>query len=132
LGNLKRKLEEIDRERAAFNIEQSELEEAVNTIRCSLTKLMEDIISIQQDMTQMSTNLCVEIAKLKNLLLNMSANKQGRKQMKHKDTEATSIYSADQGWEQVMEGYAEIAHNMETSWDSMCESVRAKNKTSHA
>jgi hypothetical protein len=32
LGNLKRKMEEIDREREAFKIEQSKLEEEVNTV----------------------------------------------------------------------------------------------------
>jgi chromosome segregation ATPase len=77
LSNLKRKMEEIDRERAAFKIEQSKLEEEVSTVTCSLTKLMEDILGIHHDMTQMSTSLRSKIAKIKNLLLNMSAKKEG-------------------------------------------------------
>jgi hypothetical protein len=31
-----------------------------------------------------------------------------------------------------MEGYDEIAHNIEKIWDSMCELKREKDKTSHA
>jgi hypothetical protein len=34
LSNLKRKMEEINRERAAFKIEQSKLEEEVSTVTC--------------------------------------------------------------------------------------------------
>jgi hypothetical protein len=35
--------------------------------------------------------------------------------------------------EQAMDGYAEIAHNMETAWDiMMCESGCEKEKNSHA
>jgi hypothetical protein len=92
-------MEEMDREWAAFKIYQSKLEEEVSTVTISLTKLTEDI---------------------------MSANKRGRKQRKHKDTEATSASSADQGGGTLMEGYDKIAHDMETSWDSMFESEREK------
>jgi predicted nucleic acid-binding Zn-ribbon protein len=79
LSNLKRKMEEIDRDRAAFKIEQSKLEEEVSTVTCSLTKLTEDILGTHRDITQMSTSLRSEIAEIKNLILNMSANKRGRK-----------------------------------------------------
>jgi hypothetical protein len=48
-------------------------------------------------MTQMSTSLPSEIAEIKKLLLNMSANKRGRKQRSHKDTEVASTSSAEQG-----------------------------------
>jgi hypothetical protein len=48
-------------------------------------------------MTQMSTSFCSEIAEIKNLLLDISANKRGRKQWKHKDTEVASTSSAGQG-----------------------------------
>jgi hypothetical protein len=102
-------MEKSDSKRVALNIEQSKLEEEVRTVTCSLTKLMEDILGIRRDMTQMSTNLHVEIEELKNLLLNMSSNKRGHTKRKHKDTKATSTSCADQGGEQAMEGYDEIA-----------------------
>jgi hypothetical protein len=70
-------MEEIDRERAAFKIEQSKLEEEASTVACSLTKLMEDILGIRQDTMQMSTSLRSEMAEIKNLILNMSTNKRG-------------------------------------------------------
>jgi hypothetical protein len=82
LSNLERKMEEIDRERVAFKIEQSKLEEEVSTVTCSLTKLTEDILGIRREMTHMSTSLRSEIAEIKNLILNMSANKRGQKQQK--------------------------------------------------
>jgi hypothetical protein len=71
-------MEEIDREREAFKIEQSRLEEEISTVTCPLKNLTEDIIGICRDMTQMSTSLRSEIAEIKNLILNMSANKIGR------------------------------------------------------
>jgi hypothetical protein len=74
----------------------------------------------------------VELAELKNLLMNMSGNKRGHTQMRNKDSEAASSSSGDQGGEQAMDFYYEIAHEMETAWDSMCESERGKDKTSHA
>jgi hypothetical protein len=77
LSNLKRKMEEIYRERAAFKIDQSKLEEEVSTVACSPTKLTEDILGIRRDMTKISTSLLSEIAEIKNLILNMSANKRG-------------------------------------------------------
>jgi hypothetical protein len=65
-------------------------------------------------MTQIRTNIRVEIAELKNLLLNMSAYKRGCKQRKHKDTESASTISGEQGGEQAMEVYDEISSVMET------------------
>jgi chromosome segregation ATPase len=122
LSNLKRKMEEIDHEQAAFKIEQSKLEEEVSTVTCSLTKLTEDILGILSDMTKMSTSLRSEIAEIKNLILNISANKRGRKQQKNKDSELASTSSAEQGRERPMEAYDELVQNVETYWNSMCES----------
>jgi molecular chaperone GrpE (heat shock protein) len=119
-------MEEIDRERTAFKIEQLKLEEEEITVTCSLKNMMEDIVEIRRDMTQMSASLRSEIAEIKNLLLNMSAKKRGRKQRKHKDTEVASTSSVEKGEEKPMEVYDEIAHDMETSWGSMCESGREK------
>jgi hypothetical protein len=79
---------------------------------CSLTKLTEETIGIQRDMTQMSTTLGSEIAEIKKLILNMSANKRGRKQKIHKGSEVASTSSVEQGGEKCMEVYAEIAHDM--------------------
>jgi hypothetical protein len=56
---------------------------------------------MQQDMTKMSTSLRSEMAEIKNLILNMSANKRGRKQRKHKDSEVASTSSAEQGGENL-------------------------------
>jgi uncharacterized membrane-anchored protein YhcB (DUF1043 family) len=117
--NLKRKMEEIDRERAAFKIEQSKLEGKVSTVTCSLTKLMEDILGIRCNMMQMSTSLRSEISEIKNLILNMSAKKKVRKQRKHKDSEVASTSSSEHGGEKMMEVYDELAHDMETSWNSL-------------
>jgi hypothetical protein len=121
LSNVKRKMEEIDRERAAFKIEQSKHEEEVSTVTCSLTKLTEDILG-RRNMTQMSTSLRYEISEIRNQILNMSANNRGQKQRKNKDSEVASTSSAEQGGERPMEVYDELAHNMETSWISMCKS----------
>jgi molecular chaperone GrpE (heat shock protein) len=73
-------------------------------------------------MTQMSTSLRYEISEIKNLILNMSANKRDRKKRKNKDSEVASTSSSEQGGERPMEVYDELAHNMETSWNSTCES----------
>jgi hypothetical protein len=70
-------------------------------------------------MMQMSTSLLSEMAEIKNIILNMSANKRGRKQRKRKDSEVASTSSAEQGGETSMEVYDEISHDMETSWNSM-------------
>jgi hypothetical protein len=119
-------MEEIDRERAAFKILESKLEEEVSTVTCSLTKLTEDILGIRCDMTQMSTSLRSEMAEIKNLILNMSASKSGRKQRKLKDAEVASTSSSGQGGEKSMEVYDEIAHNIVTSWNRMCGSENDK------
>jgi hypothetical protein len=91
-------------------------------VTCSLTKLTEDILGIHRDMTQMSASLRSEMAKIKNLILNMSAYKIGRKKRKHKDADVASTSSAEHGGEKPMELYDALAHDMETSWNSMCES----------
>jgi hypothetical protein len=78
-------MEDIDRERAAFKIEPSKLEEEISTMTFSLTNITAEILGIRRDMTQMSTSHRSEIAEIKNLILNMSANKRGRQQRKHKD-----------------------------------------------
>jgi hypothetical protein len=72
---------------------------------------MEDILRIQRDMTQRSTNLRVELAELKSLLLNTTCNKRGRKLRRNTDNEeASSSSSGDQGGEQAMEVFNEIHH----------------------
>jgi hypothetical protein len=52
----------------------------------------------------------------------MSANKRGLKQRKQKDSEVESTSLAEQGGENYMEVCDEIAHDMEMSWNSVCES----------
>jgi hypothetical protein len=52
----------------------------------------------------------------------MSANRRGRKQRKHKDAEVASTSSTEERGAKYVEVYDEFAHNMEMSWNSMCES----------
>jgi hypothetical protein len=126
-------MEEKYHEHVAFKIEQSKLDEEVSRVNCSLTKMTEDILRIRWDMLQLSTNLWVELAELKSLLLDMTDNKRCHKQRRNKDTDvASSSLSGDHGGEQATEVFNESAHEMETPWDSMCESEREKEKTSHA
>jgi hypothetical protein len=66
-------------------------------------------------MTQMSTSLRSEISEIKKMILDMSSNKRGRKQWKHKDSEIASTSSAEHGGETLMEVYDELEHDMETS-----------------
>jgi hypothetical protein len=82
LSNLKRKMAAIDLKREAFKVDQANLKEEVSTMISSLEKMTDDIIAVQQDMTNMSERFCSDITDLKQLILNMSANKRGRKQSK--------------------------------------------------
>jgi hypothetical protein len=86
LSNLKRKMAAIDLERAAFKVDQASLKEEVSTMTSSLEKMADDNIEVRQDMTNCVTNTSArfrsDIADLKQLILNMSANKRGRKQSK--------------------------------------------------
>jgi hypothetical protein len=92
-------------------------------VTCSLTKLTQDILGIRRDMTQSSTSIRSEMAEIKNLMLNMYANKVGLKQLKNKDSEVASTSSAEQGGEKYIELYDKIAQDMETSWNSMEQHV---------
>jgi hypothetical protein len=112
-SNLKRKMEEINRERTALKREQLKLKERISTVTCSMTKLREDILGIRRGMKQMSTSLRSEIAEFKNLILNMSANKKGRSKKKQKKLEVASTFSVEQGREKYMEVYDEIVHDRE-------------------
>jgi hypothetical protein len=85
LGNLKRKMAAIDLEREAFKVDQSSLKEGVGMMTRSLKKVADDIIAVRQDMTNMSARFRPDVADLKQLILNMSANKRGRrKQPNHR------------------------------------------------
>jgi hypothetical protein len=58
-------MEEIYREREDFRIEQSNIEEEVSTVTFSLKKLMEHILGIRRDMTQMITSIHSEMTEIK-------------------------------------------------------------------
>jgi hypothetical protein len=75
---LKRKKAEIDLEREAFKVDQASLKEEVSMRTSSLEKMADDIIAVQQDMTNMSAIFFSDMAYLKQLILNISANKRGR------------------------------------------------------
>jgi hypothetical protein len=120
LSNLKRKMAAIDLEREAFKVDQVSLKEEVITITSSLENMADDIILVRQDMTNMSARFCSDIADLKKLILNMSANKRGRKQSKA--SAGSSSSSAEKRVDKSMDTYEDMAHDMATSWTKMCES----------
>jgi hypothetical protein len=82
LSNLKRKMATIDLLQEAFKVDQASLNEEVSTMTSSLEKMADDIIAVRQDMTNVSARFRSDIADLKQLILNMSANKRGHKQSK--------------------------------------------------
>jgi hypothetical protein len=86
----------------------------------SLEKMADDIIAVRQDMTNMSARFCSNIADLKQLILNMSANKRGRKQSKA--SEGSSSSSAEKRVDKSIDTYEDTAHDMAMSWTNMCES----------
>jgi LPS O-antigen subunit length determinant protein (WzzB/FepE family) len=71
-------------------------------------------------MTNMSARFRSDKEDLQKLILNMSANKRGRKQSKSSAGSSTS--SAEKRADKSMETYEDIAHDMATSWTNMCES----------
>jgi LPS O-antigen subunit length determinant protein (WzzB/FepE family) len=79
-----------------------------------------DIIAVQQYMTNMSVRFRSDISDLKQLILNMSANKRGRK--KSNTSAGSSSSSAEKRADKSMDTYEDIAHDMTTSWTNMCES----------
>jgi LPS O-antigen subunit length determinant protein (WzzB/FepE family) len=77
-------------------------------------------LAVRQDMTNMSARFRSDIADLKQIILNISANKRGRKQSKSSAGYPSS--SAEKRAEKSMETYEDIAHDMATSSTNMCES----------
>jgi hypothetical protein len=86
----------------------------------SLEKIDDNIIAVRQDMSNMSARFHPDIADLKHLIINVSANKRGRKQSKSSKGSSTS--SAEKRADKYMETYDDIAHDMSTSLTNMCES----------
>jgi LPS O-antigen subunit length determinant protein (WzzB/FepE family) len=86
----------------------------------SLENMAHDIIAVRQDMTNMSARFRSDIADLKQLVLNMSANKRGRKQSKA--TAGSSSSSLEKRADKSMDTYEDTAHDMATSWTNMCKS----------
>jgi hypothetical protein len=93
LSNLKRKMAAIDLEREAFKFDQASIKEEVSTMTSSLEKMADDIIAVRQDMTNTSARFRSDVADLKQLILTMSANKRGRKQIKA--TAGSSLSSSE-------------------------------------
>jgi uncharacterized membrane-anchored protein YhcB (DUF1043 family) len=120
LSNLKIKMDEIDLEREAFKVDQASLKEEVSTMASSLENMADDIIAVRQDMTHMSARFCSDIEDLKQLILNMSANKRSHKQSK--SSVGSSSSSAEKIVDKSIETYEDTAHDMATSWTNMCES----------
>jgi hypothetical protein len=120
LSNLKRKMAAIDLEREAFKVYQASIKEEVSTMTSSLEKMAEDIIAVRQDMTNMSARFRSDIEDLNQLILNMSANKRGRKQSKA--SAGSSSSSAEKRVDKSIDTYEDIIHDMATSWANMCES----------
>jgi hypothetical protein len=110
----------IDIEQEALKVYQASLKEEVSMMTSSLEKTAHDILAVQQDMTNMSARFCSDISDLKQLIINMFANKRGRKQSKSSAGSLTS--SAEKRVDKSMETYEDIAHDRATSWTNMCES----------
>jgi uncharacterized phage infection (PIP) family protein YhgE len=72
----------IDLKREAFKVDQASLKEEVSTMTSSLEKMAVNITAVQQYMTNVNAIFRSDIADLKQLILNISANKSGRKQSK--------------------------------------------------
>jgi fructoselysine-6-P-deglycase FrlB-like protein len=72
----------IDLEREAFKVYQASLKEEVSTMTNSLKNMADNIIAVRQDMTNMSARFRSDLEDLKQLILNMYANKRGHKQSK--------------------------------------------------
>jgi LPS O-antigen subunit length determinant protein (WzzB/FepE family) len=86
----------------------------------SLENMANDIIAVRQEMTNMSARFRSDIADLKQLILNVYANKKGHKQIKSLAGSSTS--SAEKRADKSMYTYEDIAHDMATSWTNKCES----------
>jgi hypothetical protein len=85
-----------------------------------LEKMADNIIAVRQYMTNMSARFLSDVVYLKQLILNMSANKRVRKQSK--SSAGSSSSSAEKRVDKSMDTYEDIAHDMATSWTNMCES----------
>jgi hypothetical protein len=120
LSNLKMKMAAIDLKSEAFKVDQASLKEEVSTMTRSLENMVYDIIAFRQDMTNISARFCSAIADLKQLIINMYANKRVRKQ--RKPLEGSSTSSVEKRAEKSMETYEDIAHGMASSWTNMFES----------
>jgi LPS O-antigen subunit length determinant protein (WzzB/FepE family) len=110
----------IDLEQEAFKVDQASLKEEFSTMTSSLENMAHDIIAVRQDMTNMSARFRSDIADLKQLILNMSANKRGCKQSKA--SAVSLLSSAEKRADKSMDTYEDVAHDMATSWTNMCES----------
>jgi hypothetical protein len=75
LALLKRKMEEIDLELKKFQTEQLKLSETVDTMLISLTRLSEEMITMNKDMTQLSTTFREELSDFKRILLAQNGTK---------------------------------------------------------
>jgi peptidoglycan hydrolase CwlO-like protein len=126
---LKSKIAAIGLEREAFKVDQARLKEEVSTMTRSLKKMAEDIKAVRQDMTNMSARFRSDIADLKQLILNMSANKRERKHSKSSEGSSTSL--AEKRAKKSMETYDDIAHDMATSWTNMCKSEGEGDTSDH-
>jgi hypothetical protein len=120
LSNLKSKMAATDLKREALKVDQAILKEEVSTMTTSLENMADEIIAVRQDMTNMSARFFSDIADLKQIILNMSANKRGRKQSK--SSAGSSTFLAKKRADKSMETYEDIAHDMATSWTNMCKS----------
>jgi LPS O-antigen subunit length determinant protein (WzzB/FepE family) len=102
----------IDLEQEAFKVDQPSLKEEVSMMTSSLEKMADVIIAVRQDMTKMSARFRSNIADLKQLILNISANKRDHKQSKA--SAGSSSSSAEKIVDKSMDTYEDIVHDMAT------------------
>jgi hypothetical protein len=103
----------IDLKWETFKVDQASLKEELSTMTSSLENMSDGIISVRQDMTNMSARFGSDVADLKQLILNMSANKRGRKQIKA--TAGSSSPLSEKRADESMDTYEDIAHDIAKS-----------------
>jgi chromosome segregation ATPase len=127
LSKLKRKLAEIDKERELYKIEETKKEDEISTVTNSLSKLGDQMIEMQQDMTALSGSLRTELAEMKQIILGMISKKtpspRWKTHWRAKESEAVLSSSNDEN----MEAASTSPPGHDPRWDSMCESGSEQN-----
>jgi hypothetical protein len=123
-------LAEIDKERELYKIEQTKMENEINTVTDSLSKLWNQMIQMRQDMTAFSGNIRAKLAEIKNIPLGMKNNETASPRRKTqrgtKESEAASSSSSSNDEKNATTAGASPPE-YDLIWDSICESEAERN-----